>query len=113
MNLDEQLYSRQIVAFGFNAMNKLSKLNILIYIIGGLGIEIAKNIILSGPKKVSIFDDKKIKIEDLGSNFYIDKSDIGARKDKICLSKLQELNNIQVDILKNGDIENHIKNMML
>ena len=109
MNLDEQLYSRQIVAFGFNAMNKLFKLNILIYRIGGLGIEIAKNIILSGPKKVSIFDDKKIKIEDLGSNFYIDKSDIGARKDKICLSKLQELNNIQVDILKNGDIENHIK----
>ena len=30
MNLDEQLYSRQIAAFDFNAMNKLSKLNVLI-----------------------------------------------------------------------------------
>ena len=43
--MDKQLYSRQIVAFGFNAMNKLSKLRVLIYRIGGLGIEIAKNII--------------------------------------------------------------------
>ena len=109
MSLDEQLYSRQIVAFGFNAMNKLSKLNILIYRISGLGLEIAKNIILSGPKKVSIFDDKKIKIEDLGSNFYINEKDIGFRKDEICFPKLQELNSIQVDILKNGDIEKHIK----
>lgn len=109
MDFDEQLYSRQIVAFGFNAMNKLSKLNILIYRIGGLGIEIAKNIILSGPKKITIFDDKTIKVEDIGSNFYISENDIGKRKDGICLPKLKELNNIEVDILKDGNIENHLK----
>lgn len=109
MNLDEQLYSRQIVAFGFNAMNKLSKLNVLIYRIGGLGIEIAKNIILAGPKNVTIFDDKQIKIEDIGSNFYINERDIGLRKDEICLPKLKELNNnIQCNILKDGNIEKYI-----
>jgi ubiquitin-activating enzyme E1 len=109
MNLDEQLYSRQIVAYGFNAMNKLSKLKILIYRIGGLGIEIAKNIILTGPKKVSIFDDKIIKIEDIGCNFYINEKDIGLRKDEVCLSKLKELNDIQIEILENENIENYIK----
>ena len=109
MSFDEQLYSRQIVAFGYNAMNELSKLNIIIYRIGGLGVEIAKNIILAGPNKVSIFDDKIIKLEDIGSNFYINERDIGLRKDEICLPKLKELNeNIQCDILKDGNIERYI-----
>ena len=109
MNFDEQLYSRQIVAYGFNAMNKLSKLKVLIYGLGGLGIEVAKNIILAGPQKVSIYDDKKILIEDIGSNFYINEKDLGKRKDEVCLPKLKELNNIECEIMKDGDIENHIK----
>lgn len=109
MNFDKQLYSRQIAAFGLNAMDDLSKLSILIYRIGGLGIEIAKNIILSGPKRVSIFDDKQIKIEDMGSNFYINKKNIGSRKDQICLEKLNELNNIQIDLLEDENIEKHIE----
>ena len=109
MNFDEQLYSRQVAAYGANSMNKLTKLKILIYRIGGLGIEISKNIILAGPKKVSIYDDKKIKIEDLGCNFYITEEDIGKRKDEVCLSKLKELNNIECDILEDGNIEKYIK----
>ena len=111
MIFDKQLYSRQIVAFGFNAMNKLSKLRVLIYRIGGLGIEIAKNIILAGPKMVHIFDDNKIKIEDIGSNFYINEKDIGQRKDEVCLPKLKELNyNIQCEILKDKNIRQCIVN---
>ena len=106
MIFDKQLYSRQIVAFGFNAMNKLSKLRVFIYRLGGLGIEITKNIILAGPKIVNIFDDNKIKIEDCGSNFYINEKDVGLRKDEVCLPKLKELNNnIQCEILKNKNIE--------
>ena len=107
--MDKQLYSRQIVAFGFNAMNKLSKLRVLIYRIGGLGIEIAKNIILAGPKTVNIFDDKEIKIEDIGSNFYLNEKDVGKRKDEVCLPKLKELNNnVQCEILKDKNIEHSI-----
>ena len=109
MSVDEQLYSRQIIAFGFNAMNKLSKLRVLIYKISGLGIEIAKNIILAGPKIVNIFDDEKIKIEDIGSNFYISEKDIGLRKDEVCLPKLKELNNnVQCEILKDKNFEPYI-----
>lgn len=106
--LDKQLYSRQIVAFGFNAMNNLSKLRVLIYRLSGLGIEITKNIILSGPKIVSVFDDNKIKIEDSGCNFYINEKDVGLRKDEVCLPKLKDLNNnVQCGIL-NNNIEQHI-----
>ena len=60
MNIDKQLYSRQIAAFGMNIMNKLSKLNVLIYGLRGLGIEISQNIILDGTQKVTIFDNNNI-----------------------------------------------------
>jgi ubiquitin-activating enzyme E1 len=110
MEEKEELYSRQIAAFGSNSMNKISKLKILIYGLRGLGIEISKNIILAGPEKVTIFDDNKITNEDLCSNFYIEEKDISFRRDEICLKKLSELNNlVKCDYLKDGNLEEHIK----
>ena len=102
MNKDKELlYSRQIAAYGSNAMKKISELKILIIGIRGLGIEIAKNIILAGPKKVDIYDNNKIIMKDLGSNFYLEEKDIGLRRDEISLKKLQELNNdIECKFLK-------------
>ena len=59
----------------------------------GLGVEIAKNIILSGPKSVTIYDEVIVSINDLSSNFYISEEDVGKKKrDEACLKKLQELN---------------------
>ena len=106
----EELYSRQIAAYGSNSMNKLSKLKVLIYGLRGLGIEISKNIILAGPEKVTIFDDNKITTQDLGSNFYSEEKDIGLRRDEINLKKLSELNNhVKCDYLKEGKLEDYIK----
>ena len=110
MEEKEQLYSRQIAAYGSNSMNKISKLKVLIYGLRGLGIEISKNIILAGPERVTIFDDKKISIEDICSNFYIEEKDIGLRRDEISLKKLSELNNyVKCDYLKDGNLEKNIK----
>ena len=94
MGETEQLYSRQIAAYGSNSMNKITKLKILIYGIRGLGIEICKNIILAGPQSVTILDDNKITKEDLGANFYTEEKDIGLRRDQVSLKKLSELNNL-------------------
>ena len=110
MEESEQLYSRQIAAYGVFSMDKISKLKILIYGIRGIGIEICKNIILSGPKKVTIFDDNKIIKDDLGSNFYIEEKDIGLRRDEVSIKKLYELNNdVKCDYLKEGNLEENIK----
>ena len=111
MEEKEELYSRQIAAYGSNSMNNIFKLNILIYGLRGLGIEISKNIILTGPERVTIFDDNIINIEDLGSNFYIEEKDIGFRRDEICLKKLLELNDlVKCDYLKDGSkLEEYIK----
>ena len=91
-------------------MNKISKLKILIYGLRGLGIEICKNIILAEPEKVSIFDNNKITREDIGSNFYVEESNIGSRRDEISLQKLSELNNlVKCDYLKDDNLEEYIK----
>ena len=56
-DIDTDLYSRQIGTFGMETMGKLIKLNVLIVGMRGLGVEVAKNIILSGPKSVTIYDE--------------------------------------------------------
>jgi ubiquitin-activating enzyme E1 len=74
-------------------MDKIINLKILIIGLRGLGIEIAKNIILAGPKEVSISDKNICQISDLGSNFYINEKDINKKtREEACLNKLQTLN---------------------
>ena len=55
-NVDDDLYSRSIFTYGMETMQKLSAMKVLIVGMRGLGVETAKNIILSGPKEVDIFD---------------------------------------------------------
>ena len=74
--IDTNLYSLQIGTIGIETMRKLTLLKIFIIHLRGLGIEIAKNIILSGPNQVSIFDPELVNINDLGANFYLSVDDI-------------------------------------
>ena len=55
--IDHDKWSRQIRTYGIEITKILSKLKILIVGLRGYGIEIAKNIILSNPNQISIFDD--------------------------------------------------------
>ena len=85
-------------------MKKLSTLKVFILGMRGLGIEVAKNIILNGCEEVSIYDQNIVKINDLGSNFYLSDDDVNKkRRDEACVDKLSELNPyVKVSIL---DIE--------
>ena len=103
--IDEELYSRQIIFLGMETMEKISQLKILIIGLRGLGIEIAKNIIVSGPNMVSIFDPNKVQINDLCSNFYLSEKDIGKRRDESCIDKLKKLNKyVNVNYFKETNI---------
>lgn len=113
IKIDEDLYSRQIIFLGMETMEKLSKLKILIIGLRGLGVEIAKNIIVSGPNKVTIFDPNVVQIDDLGSNFYLSEKDIGKRRDESCLLKLQKLNKyVKLDLFKENCFEDIIKKII-
>ena len=54
--IDKNLYSRQIFTYGLDTMSKIVNLNILVFGLRGLGIEVCKNLILAGPKEVCISD---------------------------------------------------------
>ena len=101
-NIDTDLYSRQIGAFGMDIMGKLLKLKVLIVGMRGLGVETAKNIILCGSDCVDIYDPNPVKINDLGSNFYLSLEDVNKKnRDEACLKNLSSLNPyVKVSTLK-------------
>uniref|UniRef100_A0A1I7YYQ7 E1 ubiquitin-activating enzyme n=1 Tax=Steinernema glaseri TaxID=37863 RepID=A0A1I7YYQ7_9BILA len=89
---DANLYSRQIYALGESAMIHLRKSAVLISGIGGVGVEIAKNLILGGVRHVTIHDTKETTWYDLSSQYYLGQNDIGQNRAQCCLSHLAELN---------------------
>ena len=113
IKVDDNLYSRSILTYGMETMRKLSQLKVFIYGLRGLGIEVAKNIILNGCEEVSIYDCNIVKINDLGSNFYLSEKDVGKkRRDEACLPKLSELNHYVkttiLDLEQKKDINEYI-----
>lgn len=93
VQIDTDLYSRQIGTFGLETMGKLIKMNVVIVGCRGLGCEIAKNLILAGPKSVQICDPDMVRVEDLGANFYLEEKHVGkvSRADA-SVEKLAQLN---------------------
>ena len=93
-SIDHDKLSRQIRTYGIEITKILSKLKILIIGLRGYGLEITKNIILSNPYKVAIFDDEICKINDLGCNYFLTKENVTKkeRRDEACLKKLSDLN---------------------
>ena len=68
----------------------------------GLGVETAKNIILSGPGEVDIYDPSPVNLKDLGCNFYLTEDDDGKKnRDDACVEKLSKLiSYVKVSALK-------------
>lgn len=89
--IDEDLYSRQLYVLGKEAMQKMSISDVLIVGLTGLGIEIAKNVILSGVNSVTLYDNDYIQAQELGTNYYAKEEDVGKER-TIVAPKLSELN---------------------
>jgi ubiquitin-activating enzyme E1 len=65
------LYSRQIGAFGIETMGKLINMRVIIVGMKGVGIEIAKNLILAGPGSVVLCDDGLTEVNILLHCFFL------------------------------------------
>jgi tRNA A37 threonylcarbamoyladenosine dehydratase len=104
--IDESLYSRQLYVLGHDAMRRLQASNILISGMGGLGVEIAKNIILAGVKSVTIHDRSNTTFYDLSTQFYLNESYIGQNRAKCCLNQLAELNTYVPIYLNTDELNN-------
>jgi ubiquitin-activating enzyme E1 len=71
-------------------IEKISHSKILVIGLRGSDIEKAKDIIVSGPNKVTIIETNKVILEDLSNNFYLSEKDIGKRRDEECLEKYKK-----------------------
>lgn len=85
-------WSRYIGAMGIEAVKKQSTAKVVIIGLNALGLEIAKNIVLSGVNTLTLVDWKKIKTTDLLGNFYASQADIGQNRALCVKSKIQQLN---------------------
>ncbi|XP_035515300.1 ubiquitin-like modifier-activating enzyme 6 [Morone saxatilis] len=83
MEIDDSLYSRQRYVLGDSAMHQMAQSSVFLSGMGGLGIEIAKNIVLAGVKAVTLHDPKQCETWDLGSNFFIRKEDVLSQRRRV------------------------------
>eukprot|EP00850_Spirogloea_muscicola_P006789 SM000033S12310 [mRNA] locus=s33:1758:6785:+ [translate_table: standard] len=105
VDIDEDLHSRQLAVYGRETMRRLFGANVLISGLGGLGVEIAKNVILAGVRSVTLHDTGKVKLADLSAQFYLTESDVGKPRAAACADRLQELNSTVTVTALAGDIE--------
>ena len=115
-NFNIELYSRQLGIIDSDSMTKLTLMKYLIIGLRGLGVEILKNLVLEGPKRVDIYDPNYININDLNSNYFVKEKDINKIRDEIIIEKIKDLNPfVQSDIirpnynLENNNYENELK----
>ncbi|XP_066519656.1 ubiquitin-like modifier-activating enzyme 1 [Hoplias malabaricus] len=93
-DIDEGLYSRQLYVLGHDAMRCMSKASVLISGMKGLGVEVAKNVVLAGVGSVIIQDQGSTEWTDLSSQFYLSESDLGQNR-ALCSEKpLARLNSL-------------------
>ncbi|ALC40452.1 Uba1 [Drosophila busckii] len=66
--------------------------DILLCGLGGLGLEIAKNVILGGVKSITLHDTATCTLNDLASQFYLTQADVGKNRAEASCAQLAELN---------------------
>ena len=85
-------WSRYIGAMGIEAVAKQADAHIFLSGAGALGIEIAKNIVLSGCKSFTLHDYKNITRYDISGQFFAGTEDIGKNRAEVSVDKLRHLN---------------------
>ena len=73
---------------GHEAQKKMMVSDVLVVGLSGLGVEVAKNIILAGVKSVTLYDPAPVSYNDLGGNFYFQEADVGKPRAATCASKV-------------------------
>lgn len=104
--IDKDLYSRQIAAYGLSAMRSLSSSKVHVIGFNGTALAFCKNIILTGISEITISSSAVVKISDLSTNYYLKETDVGKSVLETIRSELSELNHyvkVNIDIKSNND----------
>jgi len=76
---------------GVEAVAKQAAANIFVSGAGALGVEISKNLVLSGCKTFTLHDSQPITQRDLSGQFFLNMVE-GKMRSEVCLPRLQQLN---------------------
>lgn len=96
--IDEGFYSRQLYVLGQDAKNgnvetRIRRFRILISGLGGLGVEIAKNVMYFPVEFVTVHGTVTANIGDLSSQYYLTEEAVGKNRAEASSKQLAELNN--------------------
>lgn len=100
---EAEVYDRQIRLWGLEAQNRLRNSSVLLVGLSGLGAEVAKNLMLSGLKMLTIMDDQEVIADDLCSNFLVSYESKGENRAEASKQKTQVLNPmVELAVLSEG-----------
>ncbi|CAL8091140.1 unnamed protein product [Orchesella dallaii] len=99
------LYDRQIRLWGVDAQKRLNNSKILIIGMGGIGAEVAKNIILGGVKSVKLMDDSAVSELDASAQFLVSRDAVGQNRAEASLQRAKLLNPMVEVSAESGKVE--------
>lgn len=100
------LYDRQIRLWGLDAQRRLRASKVLLVGLGGLGAEVAKNIVLSGIHSLTLLDSAVVTEEEICSQFLIPREDLGKNRATSSQHRTQLLNPMVEVKAENDSIAN-------
>lgn len=74
---------------GIEAVQRQANASVFVSGLGALGVEVVKNIVLSGVKSLTIHDSQKATHTDLSGQFFLSESDIDKNRAEASLNKIQ------------------------
>lgn len=74
---------------GIDAVSKQSKADILVMGLGPMALQVVKNLVLSGCRKLTICDDQNVQPQDLAGGFFYTQEDIGKKRLESILYKIR------------------------
>ena len=83
----QELYDRQARTWGKESLKKIGSSNVIILGLNSLGVEVAKNLVLTGIKKLHICDNRKVSKNDIDCCFLYNQYDIGKVRSSVVLEK--------------------------
>lgn len=89
---EAELYDRQIRLWGLESQKRIRAARVLLCGLNGLGAEVAKNIILSGVKAITLLDHQNVTEADFCSQFLAPQTSLGQNRAEASLIRAQALN---------------------
>ncbi|MCP9264414.1 SUMO-activating enzyme subunit 1 [Dirofilaria immitis] len=89
---EKAVYDRQIRLWGLETQNRLRNSTVLVAGLSGCGSEVAKNLMLTGLKSLTLLDNKTICADDYCNQFLLQCGDEGKNRAEASRQKCQLLN---------------------